>query len=845
MSRHYLLLKAISLGHFYQHPWQLILMWAGLTASVTVVVAIYLASYSAHQNFISASNLFIGKATHQIRGQPLVDEQLYVELKQRFNVPATPQLQATVWDSSKHQSYQLLATDLLIDDVISSTLGLSLTTLNIPLTQFIFSDMPPNALLLSSESIPSISQQVSSQQFSYQNTSFHLNVTHLRPNQPQHNQGTLGVDLLLMDIGIGQQVLNMQGQLTAINLVLTHDKQIDLLKDWLPKPYALVPVNDERQALDNLANAFHLNLHALSLLAFIIGLFLMFNALRFSLQQRERLISQLRSLGIPSKAIQIYLLCEVFLIASVASATGLLLGWLLANPLLIMITQSINQFYYALAHTKLQYSIIQFLLSWASTVLIAVGCSWWSITHIAKRPPLQLVRTSHQLAHIHQHLFPYWQRLAATCLVVTVSMIMLPTGIMGGFIATATGLLGFALCLPQLVTVISKFNRPSKASNQPIFIKMLLRDSQRQLHHTAYALMALLIAISASGGINLMVSSFHSAFQHWLQQRVSADLYIRLAEHSLPSTRLQVLYEQLATNKQIASLSTYMSQQILWRNEQVKIQSGQWSQKTQDSMLFLRRPSQLIWHDVITKNHILINEPLARRHQLKWGDEIKLDWAGHTATFTIAGVFYDYGSPQGQLWMQPFDYQRFFPEIKTKGIALYLTADTNVDTFIQTINKQWPQHTFVITQQQQIIERATHIFKQTFVITDVLNGIALGIALCAITAALMATQLARLPEMRLLHALGCNGWLRAGLLIGQPIFLGIVTGLFAIPATLLQGWLLTEVVNVRSFGWSIPLTPNLVLVGQILGLSLAAAVLGSLYPTWKTLHTPARQAGWE
>lgn len=845
MNRHYFLLKAISLGHFRQHPWQFILMWAGLTASVTVVIAIYLASYSAHQNFLSASNLFTGKATHQIRGQTTIDEQLYVELKQRFNVSATPLLQANVWDNVKRQHYQLLAADLLLEDTLSSILGLPLTTLTIPLSQFIFSNDPPNALLLSSLSELPTDLQPSSQQFSHQNKSFQLNVLHLPPNQRHNNHGDWGADLLLMDIGSGQQVLNMTGQLSAINLVLTNDKQIELIKDWLPTSYALVSVNAERQALDNLANAFHLNLHALSLLAFIIGLFLMFNALRFSLQQRERLISQLRSLGIASKTIQKLIMCEVFFIASVASATGLLLGWLLANPLLTMVTQSINQFYYDLSQTKLQYSFPQFFVCWAFAVFIAVVCSSWPISQIAKRPPLQLVRTSHQLAHIHQRLLPYWQQIAVTCLLITLCMTVLPTGLIGGFIATATGLLGFALCLPQIVTTVSRLSLSTKLSRQPLFIKMLLRDSQRQLHHTAYALMALLIAISASGGISLMVSSFHNAFQHWLQQRVNADLYIREAENSPTSTLLQTLYEQFAQNKQVASMSTYMSQHILWQDEQIKIQSGQWSQQTQDGMLFLKRPARLVWHDVLTKNHILVNEPLARRHQLTWGDSIKLNWAGHEETFTIAGVFYDYGSPQGQMWVPPFDYQLLIGDTKITGVAIYIAANNQADELIHVINKQWPQHHFVITQQQQIIARATQIFKQTFLITDVLNAIALGIALCAISAALMATQLARLPEMRLLHALGCNSLLRAGLLFAQPIFLGLITGVFAIPATLLQGWLLSEVINVRSFGWSIPLTPSFILIGQVFGLSITAAVLGSLYPIWKTLHASARQAGWE
>jgi putative ABC transport system permease protein len=81
-----------------------------------------------------------------------------------------------------------------------------------------------------------------------------------------------------------------------------------------------------------------------------------------------------------------------------------------------------------------------------------------------------------------------------------------------------------------------------------------------------------------------------------------------------------------------------------------------------------------------------------------------------------------------------------------------------------------------------------------------------------------------------------RGQLR-GLILLQTSAMGLAAGLLAIPLGLVMGDLLIDVINLRSFGWSMPLrvAPTTLLSG--LALAWVAALLAGLYPAWRAART--------
>ena len=72
--------------------------------------------------------------------------------------------------------------------------------------------------------------------------------------------------------------------------------------------------------------AFNINLTSLSLLALIVGLFLVYNTMTFSVVQRKVLIGTFRSIGVTAKEITRVILIEALLIGVIGTIVGFILG---------------------------------------------------------------------------------------------------------------------------------------------------------------------------------------------------------------------------------------------------------------------------------------------------------------------------------------------------------------------------------------------------------------------------------------------------------------------------------------------------------------------------------------
>ena len=129
------------------------------------------------------------------------------------------------------------------------------------------------------------------------------------------------------------------------------------------------------------------------------------------------------------------------------------------------------------------------------------------------------------------------------------------------------------------------------------------------------------------------------------------------------------------------------------------------------------------------------------------------------------------------------------------------------------------------------------VFDRTFRITEVLRYLSLMVAVIGVFSALMAVQLDRRKEYAVLRALGLTRGQIARLIALESALLGLLAALLAIPTGLAMAWVLTDAIQLRAFGWSMPFEIPARPLLATLALGVAAALLASLYPAWR--------AGWQ
>ena len=152
----------------------------------------------------------------------------------------------------------------------------------------------------------------------------------------------------MVDVATAQEVLDRVGCLSRIDLMLAGDEAAAAIRALLPAGAALSPKSARSGALDQMTRAFRLNLPALSLLALVVGMFLIYNTMTFSVVQRRPLIGTLRALGVTRRQVFALVLGEAALVGVAGSAAGLGLGVLLARGLLELVVQTINDLYFVL-----------------------------------------------------------------------------------------------------------------------------------------------------------------------------------------------------------------------------------------------------------------------------------------------------------------------------------------------------------------------------------------------------------------------------------------------------------------------------------------------------------------
>ena len=133
-------------------------------------------------------------------------------------------------------------------------------------------------------------------------------------------------------------------------------------------------------------------------------------------------------------------------------------------------------------------------------------------------------------------------------------------------------------------------------------------------------------------------------------------------------------------------------------------------------------------------------------------------------------------------------------------------------------------------------EISLQIFDRTFVITQVLNWLAAGVAAVGLLSALLAWQLGHTRELALLRVLGLTRAGSALMILAQTLFMGIIALAAALPAGILTAILLVRVINRRAFGWQIDLHLHPGQITGALALALSAALLAGLYPAWRAAH---------
>lgn len=820
-NRHLLFLSAWRYAR--QHPWQTWLSFLGIALGVMMVVAVDLANSSARRAFALSIDAVNGNITHQIvGGSSGVPDAVFTALRVELGIRrSAPSLDAAVRIAG--QEFTLLGLDLVSEAALQRRRpGFSADALS--MTAMGFASLAnERAVLMSAGAATALNLQ--------EGNSFTLRVG---SNESEAvlaatfagDEAAATDGLIFADIATAQDLLQISGTIDSIDLVLTAP-EVQRVRDWLPPGLTLVETNTRNASLEQMTSAFHVNLLAMSLLALLVAGLLIYNTVSLSVLQRQSTLGILRSLGVTRGELVRLVLGEAAVLGVAASIAGVIAGLLLGQGLVQLVTRTIDDLYFDLTVTRFLLAPLSlakgFVLGLGLTLLAAALPAWEAGRSLPVTLRQRAVRDRD------------WQRRLP--LLASAGLLMLGLGyallipaqgsLVGGFVALNLIIFGVCLMIPLgmywllqgVLTLAGKRLRQTQ--------RLSLRNIQTGIGRTGLAVAALAVSVSVTVGVGIMVGSFRDTVILWLDQTLGGDLQVtRLDEGGGIAPALQ---DYVANRPEVANLLTgYL---LRAESSQGPVRVTATGEDVLDA-LFIKELSPGNRAGVTAGEGLMVSEPFAYTQDIAIGTALTLTTASGQLTLPVLGIFYDYSTGPGMVALSTSVVRREWPGVPPSRLTMLLDDGVATEEFAAVLRRAAAQHqgSYGIAANADIRRITLTIFDRTFAITHVLRLLAIVVAFVGVLSALIALQLERMREYAMLRATGMTVREIAAMIAAQTLAMGLMAGLFALPLGLMMSDILIDVINRRSFGWSMLHTlPASVLLEAML-LALAAALIAGLYP---------------
>jgi putative ABC transport system permease protein len=362
---------------------------------------------------------------------------------------------------------------------------------------------------------------------------------------------------------------------------------------------------------------------------------------------------------------------------------------------------------------------------------------------------------------------------------------------------------------------------------------MALRNARSAINRTSLAVAALCVAVSVTVGVGVMVGSFRGTVILWLEQSLPGDIQLIVQSGPVIGEGISIdLRRELADLNGIKGVHHFVLEEI--ESEFGLLRLGMNGLPAQEKFL-IKNMADNGFSDFDAGQGVFISEPMAYLQELELGDSIELLTRSGMTAFPILGIFYDYSSGYGMVHMPESLYSRHWQTDLITSATLDLVDGSDETAVLADIEALLADRvgSYTLVSNRQLRQLTLRIFDRTFAITNVLRLLAILVAFVGVVSTLMALQLEKGREFAILRATGMTPAQTSGLILKQTTVLGIIAGLLALPLGLLMSDILIDVINRRSFGWTMQhFLPERVLLEGVL-LAVVAAVLAGLYPAWR------------
>ncbi len=436
----------------------------------------------------------------------------------------------------------------------------------------------------------------------------------------------------------------------------------------------VVAADDELTLLHAIAKPNNQATEMFALIGAMVGFLLTFNAMLLTVPERRRYIADLRMLGYDWRQALTILGFEALALGVVASAVGVVLGYLLSHTLFHSVPVYLAFAFPVGSQQTLQLSLV--LIAMACGVLATLLASLLPAFDIRPGRPRDAVfaQAADGGEGIYKRTATRFGLVGLSLLAVVTLLVVIAPGftlVGGAMLALAT------LCL--IPTAFALTARVLRRASENISSSSLIL-AVRELRTTSVPLVALagVGALAIYGSVAIggarrdLLAGLNANFREYLS---TADLWVTTGGNDLTTNSFRAgnLAAQLARSPGVASVRPYQGELMDVGTRRMWVIARPPGDRT------IVPPSQLLNGNLAHANTLLrgrgwaaVSVGFASEHRLRVGSSFVLPTPSGLRHFAVAAIVTNVGWPPGAVILSTADYTRYWQTVEPSALEVSL-----------------------------------------------------------------------------------------------------------------------------------------------------------------------------
>ncbi len=647
-----------------------------------------------------------------------------------------------------------------------------------------------------------------------------------------------GGNIAVMPLKTLQRLFRREGTVDRVEILVPGDVDAAAkrLREAIGPDYLVRPPPSQNSFLDEAMTRLQA-LQGISIVALLVGLFIIYNSVSISVVERVREIGTLRATGATRNQICGVILLEWVLIGLIGSTGGLLIGIGLAQALIEMTAKEVNQVTMVVDVSGIAVRLRTILGSIGLGTLTTVAAAYFPARAAMSITPVEMLREG----VFKMHAAGRYRAAFVAGLVSIAASIGALAGPFRfenvGLVASFFAFLGAALIMPQVAFWTTHGARPILRRLFNLSGFLAADNLGKYPQRTALTVIALAGSLAMMVASSSIIIGIRERSREWMADALPFDCTVNAVDYS------STIYANVTVPEGVpAAVEAVEGVDYLY-----SVRSAFQDYGDRDVMIFavemdryarmqaergrtgFLRPGTL--PELLSGKGVIVSENFAALHGVRKGDTIEFITPRGPRRFEVLSTYEEYSWPQGSIYIHRAVYQEQWEDPTVSYVDVKFKPGVSHEEVRKRIQERVKDiRSLFVYDVEELKQVSDKTINDTLVLTNVQVAVAIIIGFLGIVNTLLISVLRRTREIGLLRAVGMTRGQVAEMILIESLFVAGIGAVLGIALGLMGAkWPLALHVAQISGYWMPLYIPWMTLLLAV-GASIAIGVLASILP---------------